>query len=133
MRFSSILSLGLSAVMTALCYLLRNQIVGAFLTEPAAFDYAVRFTNILLTTSFLFGVFYVLCNSLQAMGAATPALIVNLSRQGIIYIPAMFILQAWLGVTGLVWAQPVADILSTALVAVLYWHTFKTMIEKTAV
>ena len=106
MRFSSIFSLGLSAVMTALCYLLRNQIVGAFLTEPAAFDYAVSFTNILLTTSILFGLFYVLCNSLQAMGAATPALIVNLSRQGIIYIPALFILQAWLGVTGLVWAQP---------------------------
>ena len=128
MRFSSIFSLGLSAVMTALCYLLRNQIVGAFLTEPAAFDYAVSFTNILLTTSILFGLFYVLCNSLQAMGAATPALIVNLSRQGIIYIPALFILQAWLGVTGLVWAQPVADILSTALVLFLYLHVSRKMI-----
>lgn len=128
MRFSSIFSLGLSAVMTALCYLLRNQIVGAFLTEPAAFDYAVNFTNILLTTSILFGLFYVLCNSLQAMGAATPALIVNLSRQGIIYIPALFILQAWLGVTGLVWAQPVADILSTALVLFLYLHVSRKMI-----
>ncbi len=120
MRCSCIFSLGLSAVMTALCYLLRDQIVGAFLTEPAAFDYAVRFTNILLTTSILFGLFYVLCNSLQAMGAATPALIVNLSRQGMIYIPALFILQAWLGAAGLVWAQPVADILSTALVIALY-------------
>lgn len=133
MRFSIIFSLGLSAIMTALCYLLRSQIVGAFLTEAAAFDYAVRFTNILLTTSFLFGVFYVLCNSLQAMGAATPALIVNLSRQGIIYIPALFILQAWLGVTGLAWAQPVADILSTVLVAALYLQTSKKMIEKAAV
>lgn len=131
MRCSGIFSLGLSAVMTALCYLLRNQIVGAFLTEPAAFDYAVNFTNILLTTSILFGLFYVLCNSLQAMGAATPALIVNLSRQGIIYIPALFILQAWLGVVGLVWAQPVADILSTALVALLYLCTSKKMMKGT--
>lgn len=128
MRFSIIFSLGLSAVMTALCYLLRGQIVGAFLTEPAAFDYAVAFTNILLTTSILFGLFYVLCNSLQAMGAATPALIVNLSRQGIIYIPALFILQAWLGVSGLVWAQPVADILSTALVLFHYFRVSRKMI-----
>ena len=127
MRFSIIFSLGLSAVMTALCYLLRGQIVGAFLTEPAAFDYAVAFTNILLTTSILFGLFYVLCNSLQAMGAATPALIVNLSRQGIIYIPALFILQAWLGVSGLVWAQPVADILSTALVLFHYFRVSRKM------
>lgn len=130
MRFSSIFSLGLSAVMTALCYLLRNQIVGAFLTEPGAFDYAVRFTNILLTTSLLFGVFYVLCNSLQAMGAATPALIVNLSRQGLIYIPALFILQARLGVTGLVWAQPVADILSTFLVLFLYVRSSRKLMAE---
>lgn len=45
MKFSLLFALGLSVVMTGLCYLLRGQIVGAFLTEPAAFDYAVRFTN----------------------------------------------------------------------------------------
>lgn len=39
-------------------------------------------------TSFLFGVFYVLINALQARGAATESLIVNISRQGLIYIPA---------------------------------------------
>ena len=129
MRFSLLFALGLSAAMTGLCYLLRGQIVGAFLTEPAAFDYAVRFTNILLTTSILFGVFFVLNNALQAAGAATQALITNLSRQGIIYIPALFILQAAFGVTGLAWAQPVADLLSTALVAVLYRRTARKLME----
>lgn len=128
MRFSLCFALGLSGVMTILCYLLRNQIVGAFLTEAASFDYAVRFTNILLTTSFLFGVFFVLNNALQAMGAAMQALITNLSRQGLIYIPALFILQAAFGVTGLAWAQPVADLLSTVLVALLYLWTSRKML-----
>ena len=62
------------------------------------------------------------------MGAAVQALITNLSRQGLIYIPALFILQAAFGVTGLAWAQPVADLLSTALVAALYWGTSRKMI-----
>ena len=128
MRFSLVFALGLSGVMTVVCYLLRSQIVGAFLTEAAPFNYAVRFTNILLTTSFLFGVFFVLNNALQAMGAAVQALITNLSRQGLIYIPALFLLQAAFGVTGLAWAQPVADLLSTALVAELYWVTSRKMI-----
>ena len=123
MNFSLVFALALSAVMTGVCYLTADQIVSAFLTDTAAFDYAVQFAHILLTTSFLFGVFYVLSNSLQAMGAATAALIVNLSRQGIIYIPALFILKAALGAAGLAWAQPVADLLSTALVAVLYFCT----------
>lgn len=123
MKFSLLFALGLSAVMTGLCYLFSGQIVGVFLTEGDAFEYAVSFTNILLTTSILFGVFYVLANSLQAMGAAREALLINLSRQGIIYIPALFILQMFLGASGLAWAQPVADLLSTLLVAVLYFKT----------
>ena len=128
MKFSMVFSLGLSVVMTVLCYLLTGQIVGAFLTDPAAFDYAVNFVHILLTTSFLFGIFYVLGSALQGMGAATAALIVNLSRQGIICIPALFILEAAMGMNGLLWAQPVADLLSTALVAALYVRTSRRMI-----
>lgn len=126
-KFSISFSLILSVILTAVCYLFTNQIVSAFLTDATAFDYAVSFARILLTTSFLFGVFYVLINALQAMGAATASLIINLSRQGIIFIPALFILQAVFGVTGLVWAQPVADILSIVFAAVLYINTFKKL------
>lgn len=132
MWFSVGFSFLLSTVLTAVCYLFTDQIVGAFLTEPAAYDYALRFARILLTTSFLFGVFYVLGNALQAMGAAAEALIINLSRQGIIYIPALFLMNHLIGITGLAWAQPVADLLSTALVAVLYVKTVKKMQTKAA-
>ena len=119
-RFSMLFALSLGAVLTVICYLFTNQIVSAFLSDPAAYSYAVEFSRILLTTSFLFGVFYVLINTSQAMGAATPALIINLSRQGIIFIPALFILQAVVGINGLIWAQPVADLLSIGLAAILY-------------
>lgn len=51
---------------------------------------------------------------------ALESLIVNVSRQGLIFIPAMFLLGALLGETGLIWAQPVADVLSLPLAAALY-------------
>ena len=121
LRFSVLFGLGLSTVMTVLCYVFDSQIVGAFLTETEALQYGVTFSRILLTTSFLFGLFYVLSNALQAMGAATAAFIINLSRQGLIYIPAIFILQRVIGMDGLLWAQPVADVLSVLLVLVLYY------------
>lgn len=125
MRFSMWFAFFLGLIMTVFCYIFTNQIVSAFLTEQSAFDYAVQFARILLSTSTLFGVFYVLTNALQAMGAAVSSLIINLSRQGLIYIPALFILKAILGVTGLVWAQPIADLLSIGLAAGLYAVTFK--------
>ena len=128
-RFSMLFALSLGAVLTVICYLFTNQIVSAFLSDPAAYSYAVEFSRILLTTSFLFGVFYVLINTLQAMGAATPALIINLSRQGIIFIPALFILQAVVGINGLIWAQPVADLLSIGLAAILYIRVSRKMMK----
>ena len=127
MKFSAVFSLAMSVIMTGLCYLFKDQIVEAFLTQADASQYAADFTSILLSTSVLFGIFYVLNNALQSMGAATSALIINLSRQGIIYIPAIFILQALLGINGLVWAQPVADVLSTLLVLLLFIRTLKKM------
>lgn len=130
LKFSLSFAFALSIVMTAICYLFTNQIVSAFLTDMDAFDYAVQFARILLTTSSLFGVFYVLINALQAMGAASASLVINLSRQGIIYIPALFILKAAFGITGLAWAQPVADLLSLVLAAILYVLTMKKMRNK---
>ena len=106
--------------MTGLCYLFTNQIVGVFVTEPDAFRYGTTFVRILLTTSFLFGAYYVLLNAIQAMGAGTESLLMNISKQGIIFIPALFIFEAMLGINGLIWAQPVADVLSLILVIVLY-------------
>ena len=125
--FSLGFALVLSVVLTGICYCFTGQIVKAFLTNEAAFAYGFRFSRILLSTSALFGVYYVLTNTLQAMGAATPSLIVNLSRQGFIYLPALFILEAMIGINGLIWAQPVADVLSLILAGILFARKAKKM------
>ncbi|MGN1001317.1 MAG: MATE family efflux transporter [Oscillospiraceae bacterium] len=130
LRFSLVFALLLGAALTGVCYLFTEQIVRAFLTDADALDFGVRFSRILLSTSALFGVFYVLTNALQAMGAATPSLIINLSRQGLIYIPALFLLEAALGVTGLIWAQPVADVLSLLLAVALYVPRYRKMLRE---
>lgn len=129
LKFSLWFALILGVSLTAICYLFTNQIVSTFLTEVSAFDYGVEFSRILLSTSALFGVFYVLINALQATGAAVSSLIINISRQGIIYIPALFILKAILGINGLVWAQPVADILSICLAIILYVITSQKLMK----
>lgn len=70
MRFSLSGSYALSAALTGFCLLFTSQLTGAFLTDPDAFGYAVHFVRILLTTSKLAGVFHLLGNALQGIGAA---------------------------------------------------------------
>ena len=130
LAFSVVFALSMGVVMTGVCYLLTEQIVNLVLTNAEAFEFGYRFSRILLTTSFLFGVYYVLCNTLQAMGAAMPSLIINLSRQGLLFIPILFVLEAALGLEGLLWAQPVVDVLSVLLAVALYIPFYRKMVRK---
>ena len=53
----------------------------------------------------------------QAIGKALPALLLTLSRQGIFFIPLLFILPRFYGVNGVWMAFPIADVLSTIVTA----------------
>ena len=96
-----------------------EPIVKIFLTEATALSDSITFTRIMLSTAWLFGFFYVFLNALQAMGAATPSFIISVCRQGVIYIPSVFIMGSVIGINGLVLAQPVADVLSLIMVVAL--------------
>jgi Na+-driven multidrug efflux pump len=53
----------------------------------------------------------------QAIGKALPALLLTLSRQGLIFIPLLFLFSNYYGVNGVWLAFPVADIISTVVTA----------------
>jgi len=127
LHFSILFSFVLGIILTGICYYFTNDIVKVFLTQADSIHFGVQFARIFLSTAFLFGIFYCLMNALQAMGAAMPSLIVNISRQGLIYIPVLFIFKNTLGVKGLIWAQPVADVLSLALIVVFYAYSFRRL------
>lgn len=64
------------------------------------------------------GMQYTATSTFQAIGKAISAMISNLGRQGIFFIPALFILKNTQGFYGLIWAQVLADYLA-ALCCVL--------------
>lgn len=63
----------------------------------------------------------------EGMGAAAASFVINVSRQGLIFIPAMYLLEAAMEISGLVWAQPAADVLSFGLALILYVHTWRKL------
>lgn len=67
----------------------------------------------------------------QALGKGTKALLMSISRQGLFFIPAILILPSLLGLSGVLVAQPVADVLS-ALMGILLFLPYlkKEGIEK---
>ena len=67
----------------------------------------------------------------QAIGRATPALLLTLSRQGFFFIPLLFLLPPYFGVLGVWMAFPIADLFST-LVTIYFLNQAirKELIEK---
>lgn len=125
-KFSIIFAICLSTALTVICYAALNQIVGAFVSDPESFDYAYKFSQILISTSVISAILFVLSYALQAAGAATASLIINISKQGIVFIPLIFIMGSLIGINGLVFAQPVADVITLFLSIILYKKAAKS-------
>lgn len=120
LRFSLILAVSLSVVMTIICYLGAGPMVKAFLTDEEAFSYGMRFARMYIISGPILGVLFVMVNAIQSMGAAVPSLILSISRQGLLFIPVLFIFhQLFHSAQTLVMAQPVTDYFAVALSIVL--------------
>ena len=54
----------------------------------------------------------------QAVGQATPALLLTLTRQGFFFIPLLFLLPIYFGVLGVWLAFPIAEVLATVVTVI---------------
>lgn len=60
----------------------------------------------------------------QAIGKAIPALLLTLTKQGFFLIPLILILPPFMGLDGIWWSFPIADVLSAI---VTYWYLKREM------
>jgi Na+-driven multidrug efflux pump len=120
-RTSILISLSLSVLFTLVFALFPRELIAAFIKDAKIME-----TGTVVMKAYVFSIPFaaigmILMASLQAMGKALPALIVALSRQGIVYIPAIFILNSLFAFGGLVFAMPVADALTTVVSGGFVW------------
>jgi len=126
LRFSLLFAIGLSLVMTAVCYFGASPMVSAFLQDESAHAYGMQFARILILSGPILGVMFVLINALQAMGAAVPSLILSISRQGLVFIPTLILFSRIFDSARMrVAAQPVADYMATLIAFILFLIVYR--------
>lgn len=118
-RFSIIFAPVVCLAVSVLCFVFARPVVGVFLTDATAMESSISFTRIMLLTAWLIGAFVVSQNALQAMGAATSALLASILRQAVLFIPIVFILHSFMGMDGIIWAQPAADVISLVIIIIM--------------
>lgn len=133
LKFSLCLAFGLSLIMTVICYCGAGPLVKAFLEDSSAFEYGMSFARIYIYSGPIMGILFVLMNAIQSTGAAFPALILSVSRQGLLYLPILFAFSKMFdSARMLAGAQPMTDYLSVILAMVLFFFTYKKYFQKFA-
>ncbi len=126
LKFSACLALAMSIIMTVICYLGAGPLVTAFLDNKDAYGFGFTFSRIYIISGPVLGILFVMINAIQSTGAALPSLVLSVCRQGLLFIPILFIINA---VTDsaqmLVYAQPITDYLATILSVILFIITYK--------
>lgn len=131
LKFSLMLAFGISLIMTVICYCGADPLVHAFLEDADAFAYGMSFARIYIYSGPVIGIMFVFINAIQSTGAALPALILSVSRQGLIYLPVLYLLRGIFdSAPMLAAAQPITDYLTTALSVVLFVFTFRKYFPK---
>lgn len=113
--YSVIITLSTSALMVILFALFPRELIMIFIKDPQLIDIGTQILRAYTFAIPVAAIGMIMMGSLQAMGKALPALIVSVSRQGIVYIPAILILNKYFGFNGLIFGMPIADFITTAM------------------
>ena len=112
MKFTMISNVISGTVLMILYLLFTHQIIGIFISNREVISQGVPMLRALMLSVPVLGIMFVFEFTFQALGKAVPTLILSISRQGFVFIPMLFIGRAVAGLNGIIFAQPVADIIA---------------------
>lgn len=119
-----VLGTGLSAVIIGtvlgLAFLIfRDRFVTAFLDNDAVIIYGRRMVLGSIVSAPFYGVYQMCAVYLQGTGKVSYATFTALMQKGIVYLPVLFLLHRFFGLTGLIFAPAVTDLIATAVALAL--------------
>ena len=130
MKSSILYTVVLGTLLTVVCWFGSGSMVRGFIDSEEVIDYGVVFVKALLLPGPVIGIMFVFINSLQAMGAARESLVLSVSRQGLVFVPFLIIMNRLFGLSGIIYSQPAADIFSLILSLLLYLMVIRRMMAK---
>lgn len=128
-RFALKGSLLLTVIVAAAYILLSKPLISLFNQNPVIIGYGAKLLISQVILFPAFGLCYMMTITFQTIGESRYGLFLSVIRQGLFYVPFILILPKLLGVQGIYFSQPAADIL-TILVCVCSIKKMKAIASK---
>lgn len=126
-KFTGVISVIMGMLLTLFMIIARKTMIQVFINDAEVVSYGIRMVVALQLSAPFIGILFLCINTIQGMGKALPSLVLTVCRQGLIFIPLIFILNAMLGLDGVIYAQPAADYLSILVGIMICMHLFRSM------
>lgn len=111
----TLLTAALGSALSLACLFGSRAIVALFLEEQSAIELGGYMIKLLVLSGPFLGLFYASTSFLQSAGRPMLATGTALLRQGILFIPLIYVMNHFFGVTGNICAHLAADLCSTAV------------------
>lgn len=126
-RFGMMCNIIIGASVTVFYLLYRQQVIRMFIDNADVVDYGVKMLTALMSPGVVLGIMFIINFAFQGMGKGVQSFILAAGRQGLIYLPMLFIMDKFVGLEGLVWAQPVADVVCIVISVIMFLSTMKKL------
>lgn len=115
---TSIIGISLALVFA----IFANALIGLFASDADVINKGAIILRALIISLPFVGGQMISTTSAQSMGKVVVAFILSISRQGILYMPLLVILNKLFGFSGFIYAQPVTDIIMLVFSAILLFN-----------
>ena len=130
LKFAYLFEMGLGLLFTILMCIFAPQIIKVFMDKPDIITNVammLRFQQIGMTFMSVSLISTCVC---QAVGNAGGAFVLSISRQGVIYVLALFIMSNVFGYTGVLVSQACSDVVTALIAAVIMLKIMKKLTNK---
>lgn len=126
-----LMTAGIGAVLTMLFGIFAQGLISIFTPLPEVIAEGATVLTIYMWSFLVLGPQMLASTAIQAFGKAKASLLLSIARQGLFYIPLLFLLSSRFSFRGLLWAQPIADAITLSLALVLLVFISKDNKEET--
>ncbi|NDL66955.1 MATE family efflux transporter [Anaerotalea alkaliphila] len=120
LRYTLLAGAGVAGISSLGMFLFGEWFLGIFKASEAVTAYGVRGLRMLAAAIVLMAVTNTIGIFYQALGKGLESLLLSVARQGLFYIPAIFLAPLHLGTDGILGAQAIADTLTFLLTLSLF-------------
>ena len=129
-KLSCLFSFVSGIIFLIFAFIFSKELIAIFIKNDEVIEYGSKFLIAAYSVAPIIGFQFIFISTFQALGKALPSLILSVCRQGIAFVPAIYFGTKFFGINGIIWSQPIADVVSILLSGGMYIYIYITTKKK---